>query len=316
MADALASTAVETSKIEGEDLNPDAVRLSVARRLGLPGGSVQDDRTEGVVAMTLDATRNFDRPLTAERLFTWHADLFPIELGVEPTIDIGAWRGAALGPMRVVSGRLGKARIHFEAPAAEDVPAEMACFLKWFNGSLGKMNGLVRVAIAHLWFVTIHPFEDGNCRIARAIADMALAQDEATSERFYSVSAQIYAERKAYYEHLESAQRGDVDVTPYVVWMIECITSAVDSSREQVSRAMRAMRFWDKWQAFEFNERQRKVLLRYFGDFEGKLNMRKYLAISGAPRVTAYRDLSELVDAGILSPMCAARATSYDVVTY
>ncbi len=314
VAEALATTAVETSKIEGEILSPESVRSSVARRLGLTSGTVQDDRTEGVVEMTMDASGAFDRPLTAERLFAWHANLFPRELGVDHTLHVGGWRRVEADPMQVLSGPIGRERIHFEAPSAGSVPAEMATFLTWFNDTNGKMNGLVRVALAHLWFLTIHPFEDGNGRIGRAIADMALAQDEASSERFYSMSAQINLERNAYYDQIERAQRGDLDVTEYVMWLIACIARAIDASQEQVERAIRAMRFWDHWRDYAFNERQRKVLERYFGVFDGNLSLRKFVAISGGSRATAQRDIADLVGAGVLVPVGAGRATSYGVV--
>ena len=313
LVEATAASVVQSSAIEGEELDWDAVRSSVARRLGVDrGGLAQDDKTEGVVTMTLDATRNYDQPLSEARLFRWHADLFPRILGQqEPDLVVGSWRPASGDPMQVVSGARGRERIHFEAPPAQDVPGEMQRFLAWFNDSRGRENGLVRAALAHLHFVTIHPFEDGNGRIARAVADMALAQDEDSADRFYSMSAQIHRERKAYYEMLEHTQMSGLDVTEWTEWFISCLARAIDASQQVAERTRQATAFWTTHATDDLNERQRVVLRRLLGNFEGDLNLRKYIAISDAPRATAQRDLSDLVARGILVPAGAGKATRY-----
>jgi Fic family protein len=308
---AAAESATENAAIEGEILNPASVYSSVVRRLGLETGPAQDDRTEGVVAMTLDASRNFGKPLTSERLFTWHADLFPLKLGASTGLTIANWRQPSSDPMQVLSGPVGRTRMHFEAPPGADVPLMMLEFLDWFNASEGKANGLARAALAHLWFLTIHPFDDGNGRIARAIADLALAQDEGSSDRFYSVSAQIHAERRDYYDAIERAQRGPLDVSDWVLWFLGCFTRAIDTSRGAVARARRAVLFWQHHARENLNERQRKVLERLLGDFEGDLNQRKYIAIAKTSPATAQRDLADLVERGIVRAEGAARATRY-----
>ncbi len=313
LVEATASSVVQTSAIEGEELDWDAVRSSVARRLGIDrAGLPQDDKTEGVVTMTLDATRNYDQPLNEARLFRWHADLFPRMLGQpEPDLIVGSWRQANGDPMQVVSGARGRERVHFEAPPAQDVPGEMQRFLAWFKDSRGRENGLVRAALAHLHFLTIHPFADGNGRIARAIADMALTQDEDSSDRFYSMSAQIHRERKVYYGMLERTQMSGLDVTEWAEWFIGCLGRAIDASQQVADRTRRASAFWNTHATDDLNERQRAVLQRLLGNFQGDLNLRKYIAISDAPRATAQRDLSDLVDRSILVPAGAGKATRY-----
>ncbi|HTD35119.1 MAG TPA: Fic family protein [Candidatus Elarobacter sp.] len=315
LVEAAAATVVQTAAIEGETLDWDAVRSSVARHLGVDRGGVpQDDKTEGVVAMTLDATRNYERPLTDSRMFEWHAELFPRML-LEPRRDIvvGSWRDSASDPMRVLSGPIGRERIHFEAPPAIAVPHEMDRFIAWFNESRGRENGLIRAAIAHLRFLTVHPFEDGNGRIGRAIADMALSQDERSGDRFYSMSAQIHREKNKYYELLERTQQSTLDATGWVKWFIGCIARAIDASQHIAERTRRAAEFWNAYASTDFNERQRKVLRRMLGDFEGDFNLRKYIAISDAPRATAQRDLSDLVHRGILVSAGVGKATRYRI---
>jgi len=310
--DAFAESALNTSKIEGEILDPASVRSSVARLLGVEAGGLrQDARTEGVVEMTLDAVRAFDVPLDAARLQGWHAGLFPAAIGEPAPRGAGRYRLADEDPMLVVSGAIGRRRVHFEAPPGALVPAMMEDFLLWFEQSRARENGLTRAAIAHLWFLTIHPFHDGNGRIARAIADMALAQDEGSSDRFYSLSSQIQFERKHYYEALETAQRHDIDVTAWVVWFVGCFTRAVEASEAVLIRARRAARFWDRHRAVTLNERQKAVLYRMLGDFEGRLNLRKYIAMTKTSDATAQRDLSDLVEAGILEIEGKGRATHY-----
>lgn len=308
----LTDSAVDSSEIEGERLDPNAVRSSVARRIGVEYAAVRvDDRTEGVVDMTLDATRNYNVKLTRERLNRWHAGLFPTVRGEQPQPWLGKYRAAVNDPMQIVSGPLGRQRVHYEAPPARLVPAMMTAFLQWFAASRDGENGLVRAALAHLQFETIHPFVDGNGRIGRAIADMALAQDENTPDRFYSLSAQIAKERQDYYDALESVQRGSLDVTAWVRWFVDALTSAIAEADKTVTRAREASRFWEMHREYPFNARQRLVLWRVLGDFDGDLNLRKYIAIAKASRATAQRDLAQLVEAGILKPADQGKATRY-----
>lgn len=313
LVEATAASAVQTSAIEGESLDWDAVRSSVARRLGVDRGGVpQDDKTEGVVSMTLDATRNYRPPLTESRLFQWHAELFPRMLGEpERGIMVGSWRRPASDPMQVISGVMGRERIHFEAPPASDVPREMASFIGWFNESRPAENGLIRAALAHLRFLTVHPFEEGNGRIGRAIADMALSQDEKSADRFYSMSAQIHRERKSYYEMLERTQQSTRDATEWVKWFIGCLARSIDASQDIAERTRSAAEFWKNRASSDLNERQRTVLHRILGHVEGDLNLRKYIAISHAPRATAQRDLRDLVARGLLLPVGSGKATRY-----
>lgn len=308
----LTDSAVDSSEIEGERLDPIAVRSSVARRLGAVHAAIPvDDRTEGVVDMTLDATRNYDTKLTRRRLCSWQAGLFPTQRGEQPRLWAGKYRTAADDPMRIVSGPMGRERVYYEAPPAKRVPPMMNDFLDWFGRSREKENGLVRAALAHLWFETIHPFVDGNGRIGRAIADMALAQDENTPDRFYSLSAQIAKDKNAYYDALQSAQRGSLDVTAWVRWFVDALVSAIGDAQKTVTRARKAARFWELHRGLPFNTRQRQVLWRVLGDFEGDINLRKYIAISKAPRATAQRDLAQLVESGVLGSTGHGKATHY-----
>ena len=310
----LTSTAVQSSDIEGERLDPAVVRSSVARRLGVPYGDARaDDRTEGAVAMTLDATRSYDADLTSRRLFTWHAGLFPISLGDDPKPWMGAFRTTTDDPMQIVSGPVGRERVHFEAPPAELVPSMMHDFIEWFNTSRNRENGLLRAATAHLWFETIHPFADGNGRIGRAIADMALAQDETSADRFYSLSAQLSRDRKHYYAELERAQKSSLDITPWAKWFVGEIMRAVSAAQATVERARAAATFWEMHSEYDFNDRQRRVLWRILGEFEGPLNLRRYVAISKAPRATAQRDLAALVEDGVLTQKGQGKATHYEL---
>lgn len=310
--DNLTESAVESSQIEGERLDPNAVRSSVARRLGVEHANIRaDDRTEGVVEMTLDATRNYNSSLTHERLAHWHAGLFPIARGEQRQPWMGAYRSFKDGPMQVVSGPAGRERIHYEAPPAEAVQAMMSDFLRWFNDSRADEHGLVRAALAHLWFETIHPFVDGNGRIGRAIADTALSQDERSADRFYSLSSQIAKERSDYYDALQHAQHGSLDVTPWILWFVGALERAIDTAGSTVARARNATAFWEKHGDYPFNPRQRRVLWRILGDFEGDLNLRKYIAIAKAPRATAQRDLAQLVEGGILEQVGQGKATRY-----
>jgi Fic family protein len=307
---------LRSSEIEGERLDADSVRSSVARRLGVDIGGLKpaDRQVEGVVEMILDATRQYDHALTAERLRAWHASLFPVARSGMAPIHVGAWRTDSSGPMRVVSGPVGRERIHFEAPAAERLDAEMGQFLDWFNTD-ASLDEVLKAALAHLWFVTIHPFDDGNGRMARAISDMCLACSERSAQRFYSMSAQIRQERAAYYDVLERTQRGSLDVTPWIAWFLDCLGAAIDGAREMLRGVLRKARFWQAAAAVQINERQRLVLNRMLDGFEGKLTSSKWGKLAKCSHDTALRDISELVKAGLLvRGEEGGRSTGYTLV--
>jgi Fic family protein len=312
---ALTEDVIKSSEIEGEMLDREQVRSSIARRLGMDiGGLVEADRSvEGVVEMMLDATQNYAQPLTAERLFSWHAALFPTGRSGMSRITVGAWRTAEAGPMQVVSGPIGRERVHYEAPASERLDADMSRFLDWFETA--APDPVLKAGIAHLWFVTVHPFDDGNGRIARAIADLALARAEGTAQRFYSMSAQIRIERKAYYDMLESTQKGDLDITPWLLWFIGCLDRAFDGAETILASVMRKARFWESVAGQPLNERQRKVINRLLDGFEGKLTNAKWATITKASSDTALRDINDLLRRGILEKEPAGgRSTSYSLV--
>ncbi len=312
---ALTEDVLKSSEIEGEVLDREQVRSSIARRLGMDiGGLVQADRNvEGVVEMMLDATQNYAQPLTAERLFGWHAALFPTGRSGMSRITVGAWRTAEAGPMQVVSGPIGRERVHYEAPASERLDADMSRFLDWFETA--APDPVLKAGIAHLWFVTIHPFDDGNGRIARAIADLALARAEGSAQRFYSMSAQIRTERKAYYDMLESTQKGGLNITPWLLWFIGCLDRAFDGAETILASVMRKARFWESVAGQPLNERQRKVVNRLLDGFEGKLTNAKWAAITKASSDTALRDINDLLRRGILEKEPAGgRSTSYSLV--
>lgn len=311
---ALTEDVIKSSEIEGEVLDREQVRSSIARRLGMDmGGLVEADRhVEGVVEMMLDATQNYAQALTAERLFDWHAALFPTGRSGMSRITVGAWRIAESGPMQVVSGPIGRERVHYEAPASERLDEEMSRFLEWFETA--APDPVLKAGIAHLWFVTIHPFDDGNGRIARAIADLALARAEGTAQRFYSMSAQIRTERKAYYDMLERAQKGDLDITPWLSWFIGCLARAFDGAETILASVMRKARFWESVAGQPLNDRQRKVINRLLDGFEGKLTNAKWAAITRASSDTALRDINDLVRRGILvKEPGGGRSTSYSL---
>ncbi|MFP2904320.1 Fic family protein [Pyxidicoccus sp. 3LFB2] len=313
---AVTEEVVRSSEIEGEHLERASVRSSVARRLGLPEGvsAPRDQKTEGVVAMMLDATSRFAQPLTSERLMGWHAAMFPTGHSGLLRITTGGWRDDAAGPMQVVSGPLGRERVHYQAPPAERLDAEMGRFLTWFNAPY-RGNGLVRAALAHLWFVTIHPFDDGNGRIARAITDMALAQLEHSEQRFYSVSSQILRERSAYYDQLERSQKGTLDVTSWLVWFLECYSRAIDAAEATCADVLKRAAFWHRHPREPFNPRQRSVLSRLLDAFEGKLTAKKWAALAKCSVDTAQRDLNDLVTRGILvKNPGGGKNTSYTLV--
>ena len=316
--DAVTEEALKNAEIEGEILRRESVHSSVARRLGVPNAALglEDRRVEGIVEMTLDATKNFGAPLTRERLFGWHAALFPTEYSGLRRIKVRAWRDDATGPMQVRSGPAGRERVHYQAPQADRVEAEMAAFLKWFNEP-PKLDGIVCAALAHLWFVTIHPFDDGNGRIARALADMTLARSENSPVRFYSLSSQIRREQPEYYASLERTQKGDLDVTERLLWFTDCFSGALDTAEQAAAGVLRRAEFWQYHALTSFNERQRSVLNRFLGEFEGKLNAPKWKALAKCSMPTAQRDLKDLVDRGILvrNPG-GSKNTSYSIAAW
>jgi Fic family protein len=310
---------VKSSEIEGDILDPRQVRSSLARRLGISiAGLVPSDRhVDGVVEMMLDATQHFDQPLTKERLFGWHSCLFPSGRSGMHKIAVGAWRDDRLGSMRVVSGPLGDERVHFEAPCAGRVNNEMKRFMNWFNAASG-LDPVIKSAIAHLWFVTIHPFEDGNGRIARAIADMLLARADGTSARFYSMSVQIRQERAAYYDALEKAQKNThgsktgIDITIWLVWFLGCLDRAIAATEITLSGIFRKVRFWETHPQGLFNERQRVMINKLLDGFEGKLTSSKWAKLAKCSPDTALRDISDLLEKSIFAKDTAGgRSTSY-----
>jgi Fic family protein len=317
----LTEDVVKTSEIEGEKLDARQVRSSIARRLGIAiGGPTPADRdVEGVVEMMLDATGRYDQPLTDGRLFSWHAALFSDGSSGFRTITVGAYRDDRRGPMQVVSGPVGKERVHFEAPEASRLPAEMQRFIAWFNGDRADrvMDPLLKAALAHFWFVVIHPFDDGNGRIARAIADMALARSEESSQRFYSMSAQIYQERADYYRTLERTQQETMDITPWMEWFLGCLTRAIEGAQVTLSGVIAKSRAWEKLRDVPLNERQRLMINRLLDGFQGKLTSTKWAVIAKSSHDTALRDIQQLVDRGILIKDAAGgRSTSYSLATF
>jgi Fic family protein len=311
----LTQDVIKSSEIEGEKLPVDQVRSSIARRLGIEmAGEVPINRNvEGVVEMMLDATQKYAEELTDERLFEWHAALFPTGRSGMHKIQVGSWRDDANGPMQIVSGAIGKERVHYEAPAATKLGAEMNKFLQWFNQTT-TMDPVLKAAIAHLWFVTIHPFSDGNGRIARAIADMQLARADGSRQRFYSMSAQIQRERNVYYEILEKTQKGTLDITNWLLWFLECLDRAISLSEENLLGVIHKAKFWEAQQTVMLNERQRKMLNRLMDGFEGKLTSSKWAKIAKSSPDTALRDIQDLIEKGILEKEeGGGRSTSYRI---
>jgi Fic family protein len=311
----LTEDVLKTSEIEGEKLNPDSVRSSVARRLGVEIGALApaDRHVDGVVEMVLNATRHHDAPLTGERLFGWHAAMFPTGHSGLRKIRVGAWRDDAQGPMQVVSGPLHRQMVHYEAPPAQLLDAEMNDFLLWLN--VDQQNDpVIKAGLAHLWFVTIHPFEDGNGRIARAVGDLALARAERSVQRYYSLSTQIQRERKDYYDLLEVTQKGSMDVTGWLEWFLGCLLRAVQGADDTLSSVLKKAVFWRRWSGTPMNDRQIKSINRLLDGFEGKLTSSKWAAIAKCSQDTALRDISDLVDRNILMrSQASGRSTSYEL---
>src|SRR5262245_48981312 len=313
----LTSDVLKSSEIEGEALDVGQVRSSLARRMGIDIGALKpsDRHVDGIVEMILDATRRSDQPLTVERLLAWHASLFPSARGAMERLRSGAWRDDRSGPMQVVSGPLGRERVHFEAPLAHRVPGEVSHFLSWFESD-EDVDPVLKAGLAHLWFVTIHPFDDGNGRIARAVADLALARSEGSPRRFYSMSTQIRLERGEYYDVLERTQKGTMDVTPWMDWFVGCLGRAINGAYSLLEAVLAKARFWERLQGIPLNERQHYVLNRLLDGFEGTLSTTKYARLAKCSQDTALRDIHGLVERGILVRNTkGGRSTSYSLTT-
>lgn len=310
----LTEDVLKTSEIEGEILNPDQVRSSIARRLGMDiAGLVPSDRNvDGVVEMMLDATQCYDQELTEDRLFGWHAALFPTGRSGMHKIVVGNWRDNSKDdPMQVVSGALGKEKIHYQAPDSDVLETEMTAFFKWFNADLG-IDPVLKAGIAHIWFITIHPFDDGNGRIARAITDMQLARADANGQRFYSMSAQIRQERNQYYEVLERTQKGSVDITAWLYWFLDCFGHALSATDHTLAKVLFKDYFWEKLKDVVLNNRQKLMLNKLLDGFDGKLNSSKWAKIAKCSQDTAVRDIQDLIEQGVLVKEDAGgRSTSY-----
>ncbi|MBS4000648.1 MAG: Fic family protein [Desulfobulbaceae bacterium] len=306
---------LKTSEIEGEYLNPNQVRSSIARRLGVEiAGSVESDRNvDGIVEMMLDATQNCYKPINADRLFGWHSALFPAGRSGMYKITVAKWRTDSNGPMQVVSGALGKEKIHFQAPDSHILENEMKRFINWFNTNT-ENDLVIKASIAHLWFVTVHPFEDGNGRIARALTDMLLAQSDKSTQRFYSMSAQIRVERKHYYNILEQTQKGNLDITNWIKWFLSCLLNALKSTDITLNRVLLKADFWNKHSKTLMNERQKKLLNKILDGFEGKLTSSKWAKIAKCSKDTAIRDINDLIKKEILAKEEAGgRSTNYEL---
>jgi len=312
----LTQEVITTSAIEGETLNLEAVRSSIARTLGVDIGALApaDRHVDGVVDMVLDASQQHAQTLTAERLFGWHAALFPTGFSGRLRIQVGTWRNDAAGPMQVVSGPVGREKVHFEAPPAHALSAQTAAFLDWFNAKPSG-DALVHAGLAHLWLMTLHPFDDGNGRISRAVGDMALARAEGSAQRFYSQSAQIQRERKQYYQQLEAAQRGTMDVTPWLEWFFACLLRAVQGADGLLAGVLDKAQFWQRWAGTPLNARQISVLNRALDGMDGQLTNAKWAAIGKCSADTALRDINDLLARGVLRRLeGGGRNTAYGLV--
>ena len=309
----LTQDVLKTCEIEGVALDAEQVRSSIARRLGIDMGFFPHvaRNVEGIVEVMMDATYHYDTPLTAERLFDWQAALFPTGRSGMHHITVGGWRGESSGPMQVVSGPVGREKIHFEAPVYERLEAEMDRFVNWFNTNI-EMDLVLKSSLAHFWFITIHPFDDGNGRIARAISDMLLAKSEKNTQRFYSMSSQIQRERSTYYKILEKCQKGTLDITSWVEWFLGCLKRAIEASDETLEAILAKARFWENHAGEPFNDRQHSMINRLLNGFEGKLTSSKWAKIKKCSQDTALRDINNLVEREILTKESAGgRSTSY-----
>jgi len=319
-ADVLVEEALKTSAIEGESLDPDAVRSSVGRHLGIPDAgfkNVNDQKADGLVQILLDATKNYSREYTFDRLFSWHAALFPTGYSGMVKINVAQWRDDKQGPMQVISGPVGKKKVHFEAPPATSLESEMNVLISWINKK-SDMDGIIKGAVCHLWFITIHPFDDGNGRVARTLTDMLLARDENSPKRFYSLSSQIMAERNDYYDILNTTQKGSQDITIWLEWFLGCMNRAILNSNSLLEKIMAKAKFWKAFAQTRLNDRQIKVINRLLDlgpdGFLGGLKNKKYIGIAHTSRATAQRELSDLVKKGILIKLPGGgRSSSYDL---
>lgn len=315
--EALTEEIVDSSHIEGVDLNRDSVRSSVARHLGveLESEHIPDHFTEGIVNVMMQATNDYMQPLSAERLFCWHATLFPTGYSDGCKITVGAWR-VGDEPMQVVSGPLGHQKVHYEAPPSDDVAAMMEAFIVWVNAN-DNTDDLIRAALAHLWMVTIHPFDDGNGRLTRTVTEMMLSRADKTSRRYYSLSAEIFRRRKGYYEALERTQHGSLDVTEWVQWFLEALKNSLESALVTTERTLQKSAFWARMDGVQFNERQCKVVNMLWDGFEGKLNTQKWAKINHCSQDTALRDINDMIEKGVLikTPE-SGRSTNYWLATF
>ncbi|CAG9874823.1 Fic domain protein, PA0574 type [Bacteroides ovatus] len=315
MLDALTADITKSSEIEGEILNVDQVRSSVARHLGIEiEGLPEADRyIDGVVQVMIDATQNYMQPLTAERFFNWHAALFPTGRSGVYKITVADWRQGA-EPMQVISGAMGKEKIHYQAPDSDHVPYQMKLFLEWVNGNQ-KIDPVLKAAIAHLWFVTIHPFDDGNGRISRTITDLFLARADEMPHRFYSMSAEIRKQRKRYYEMLEKTQKGSLDITNWLEWFLDCLEAALLDTEKSISTILQKAAFWDKYRLVSMNERQIKMVNLFWDGFDGKLTSSKWAKITKCSPDTALRDIQDLITKGVFRKTDeGGRSTNYELV--
>lgn len=308
----LSQDVLTSSEIEGEILDKEQVRSSIARRLGLDiGGGIRVDRNvEGIVEMMLDATQHYNEILTKDRLIGWHASLFPTGYSGMFKINVGQFRDDKNGPMQVVSGYIGKEKVHYQAPDASTIESEISNFIKWINDS-NELDKVLKAGIAHLWFITIHPFDDGNGRIARALTDMLLARAENTNQRFYSMSAQIRKERKEYYNILEKTQKGSLDITDWLLWFLDCLLRAIQNTKETLASVFSKASFWQQFSDQALNERQKHIINKLLDDFEGKLTSSKWAKLCKCSQDSANRDISDLVEKNILIKVGAGRSTNY-----
>lgn len=307
---------LKTSEIEGETLNIDQVRSSLASRLGMDIGALTpaDRHVDGVVEMLLDATQQYLQPLSEERLFNWHSALFPTGRSGINKITVGRWRTDAKGPMQVVSGAIGRETVHFEAPSRDIIPMEITKFLNWIK-TANHQDPVLKAAIAHLWFLTIHPFEDGNGRIARSITDLLLARSDNSAQRFYSMSAQIQRERRQYYDILEKTQKGDLDITNWLIWFLDCLDRALSATDTTLDKVLLKTRYWQLFATKKINDRQKLILNKLLDGFEGKLNTSKWAKITKVSNDTALRDILALVEENVLQQEDAGgRSTSYRLI--
>lgn len=312
----LTEDVLKSSEIEGEMLDRDQVRSSIARKLGMDvAGLIPSDRqVDGVVEMMIDATRDYAKPLDADRLFSWHAALFPTGRRGMNRITVGGFRDDKSGPMQVVSGPIGRERVHYQAPPAKALGREMQRFLTWFNASQ-TVDPVLKAAIAHLWFVTVHPFDDGNGRMARAVTDMQLARSEQSAQRFYSMSSQIRLDRTGYYDILEATQKGELDVTPWLQWFLDCLDRAFGRAENALAAVLKKARFWEQHAAAALNTRQRDMLDRLLDGFTGKLTSSKWARLAKCSQDTALRDIDDLIRRGVLAKdSSGGRSTSYSLV--